>query len=196
MSHPLQCRCGQLRGRVALSAPAVRTICYCPDCRTFARFLPQADAILDASGGTELVATEPSAVVFEHGLDALACMSLSERGLLRWFSTCCRTPIGNTPRDRRMHYVGLVHSCLATKPLEPSFGPVRLRVNTNSATGPVPPNRVGGWLSLFTLLRSLGLSRITGRYRQNPFFPRDDGEPLTRPHVVSRAQRRALSEPS
>jgi hypothetical protein len=88
--HPLQCRCGTLQGYVSLANMAVRAVCYCKDCQAFARFLERSDdAVLNELGGTEIVAMLPRYVHFTQGLEALVCMSLSERGLLRWYSSCC-----------------------------------------------------------------------------------------------------------
>ena len=76
--HPLGCRCGTLRGHVVLPAFG-RAVCYCKDCRAYACFLRREQEVLDEAGGTQIVATLPRRVRFEHeGLDALACMSLSE----------------------------------------------------------------------------------------------------------------------
>jgi len=69
-------------------------------------------------------------------------MSLSEKGLLRWYTACCRTAIGNTPRNPKLSYVGLVHSCLAGSPIEldAAFGPAKAAINTASANGTVNSN--------------------------------------------------------
>jgi hypothetical protein len=39
-------------------------------------------------------------------------MSLSDKGMLRWYASCCNTPIGNTSRDFKVSHVGLLHNCL------------------------------------------------------------------------------------
>jgi hypothetical protein len=83
MTHRLRSQCGAIRGYVALPAKTVRAICYCRDCQAFARYLARAGDVLDEHGGTDIVATAPSHVRFEQGLDALACMSLSATGILR-----------------------------------------------------------------------------------------------------------------
>jgi hypothetical protein len=98
MIHLLQCRCGTLKGHVSRSHVANRCVCYCRDCQAFAHFLGRADEILDASGGTDVIQTRAANVVFTEGKEALACMRLTPNGLLRWYSTCCNTPIGNTVR--------------------------------------------------------------------------------------------------
>ena len=92
-----------------------------------------------------MIQTFPGNVTFTEGQAALACMRLSERGLLRWYTTCCNTPVGNTLANYRVSFVSLIHSCLdATgKSLDDAFGPVRMRVNTKSAKGAVKSSPLG-----------------------------------------------------
>jgi hypothetical protein len=60
---------------------------------------------------------------------------------VRWYTRCCDTPIGNTPADFRMSFIGLLHSCLENdgKSLDESFGPVRMWSFTKRAKTPVRP---------------------------------------------------------
>ncbi|HET8746610.1 MAG TPA: DUF6151 family protein [Ramlibacter sp.] len=139
MAHRFQCACGKLQGEIRQPRHGVRAVCYCRDCQAYAHLLQRADQVLDASGGTDVVATPASNVAITAGREQLACVSLSPRGLLRWYAACCGTPIANTPRNWKLPYVGLVHTCLhQPDPLERSFPRVALRVNTKSAHGPVP----------------------------------------------------------
>lgn len=187
MNHQIQCRCGALSGEVSNTHSAARAVCYCKDCRAYAVHLGQQQSVLDAMGGTEVVATQARYVAFTGGIENLACLSLSKNGLLRWYAKCCNTPIANTPRDWRLPYVGLVHSCLR-KPLESSFHPVQMHVNTRSANGS-PPSMP--WRQASTLLRfvpKIILGRLTGTYRQTPFFS-PAGKPIAEVKVLSRAER-------
>jgi hypothetical protein len=187
-SHPLRCRCGALQGEVELSRTATRAICYCRDCQAYGRFL--GGAVLDGSGGTEVVAMHPRNARFLAGLDSMACLSLSPRGILRWYARCCRTPIGNTTRNRRVAYLGLVHACLGdAEARRESFGPVRLVANRRSALGPAAS---AGPVSSVLALANLGTgvlgARLTGSYRHSPFFD-DTGEPVRVPYVLSLEER-------
>ena len=74
----------------------------------------RSDEVLDAAGGTDIVQTLPKYVEFTDGIDALACMRLTENGLLRWYAECCRTPIANTMANFKLSFVGLIHSGLTT----------------------------------------------------------------------------------
>src|SRR5215470_3449738 len=193
MSHPLRCRCGTLTGSVREPQRASRGVCYCKDCQAFARYLGKADTVLDAMGGTDVVATLPKYVSFTSGTGSLACLSLTDRGLLRWYATCCNTPIGNTSRDFRVPYVGLVHTCLgALAAIEASFGPVRLRVNTQSANGRPKLMPLSTATALLRFAPTVILSRLDGSYRATPFFSAD-GIPIAQRKVLTRTEREAAA---
>ena len=150
---------------------------------------------LNESGGTDIIATIPKYVHFTHGLEQLRCMSLSEKGLLRWYAGCCRTPVGNTPRNPKLPYVGLVHTCLAGSQAEVqrAFGSAHVAINTRSATGSVRPTPVAAFFAVLKIMRNVVWSRISGGYRENPFFRPGGAEPIVLPQVLSPAQRSALS---
>ena len=173
-------------------------VCYCKDCQAFAHFLKSADTVLDAQGGTAIVATVPQQVVFSQGLDALACMSLSDHGLLRWYASCCNTPIGNTPRGSRTPYVGLIESCLKSNSpsLEESFGPVRMVLNTKSARGRVKSTPLGNLVGMLGLMRSVIGTRLSGAYKRNPFFGAAAGAPVARPRELTKVERERITPAS
>ena len=195
MNHPLQCRCGAIKGYVFRPGMAKRAVCYCKDCQAFARFLKQADAVLDEHGGTAIVATVPNLVHFTQGLEALACMSLSNRGLLRWYASCCNTPIGNTSRDFKTPYVGLIESCLksSSPSLQESFGPVRMVINTKSARGSVKSTLVSNLVALLGVMKSVIGARLSGAYKANPFFGTEAGTPVARPRELTKAERERVT---
>jgi len=190
MDHPLRCRCGKLQGHVVLHAAAVRAICYCKDCQAYARFLGTPD-IADRDGGTEVIAMLPRQVHFASGADALACMSLSERGLLRWYARCCNTPIGNTPRNPKLPYAGLVHNCLegGSPSIEASFGRSRVAVNTRSARNEVRSTPIATTFAVARLMSASLGSRLSGAYRDNPFFTPGTDRPIRPVRVLSADER-------
>src|SRR5258707_12477558 len=89
MNHPLQCRCGALKGYVAHSAGVNRCVCYCSDCQAVAHFLGRPSEILDGQGGTEVIQTRPANVSFTQSQQALDSMRLTEKGLFRWYTARC-----------------------------------------------------------------------------------------------------------
>lgn len=186
MKHPFGCRCGTLKGTIRGPGKAIRGVCYCKDCQAYANFLGKAEEILDAAGGTEIVTVLQGCVTFTHGMEKLACMSLSENGALRWYSNCCGTPIGNTVRDFRVSFVGMVHSCLGEEPgsLARSFGPVRMKVNTKSAKNRVQSMPLSTLTSAFRFAASIARARIDGSYKHSPFFDPHQGRPVVPPKIL------------
>jgi uncharacterized protein DUF6151 len=160
-SHPLQCICGRVRGYVDNTRSANRAVCYCHDCQAFAHFLGRASEVLDERGGSDIIQTLPKFLKFTSGVDSIGCMRLTPTGLLRWYSTCCRTPIGNTPLNPKLSFIGLVHSCLESRErsLDESFGAVASCVNTAGARGTPKPKAVGQGRMMARAIRSMLLAR-------------------------------------
>jgi hypothetical protein len=194
--HPLQCRCGRVKGHVVNLSEANRIVCYCKDCQAFAHFLGRGADVLDPSGGTDVVQTLPRNVVFMSGRDALACMRLTEKGLLRWYASCCKTPIGNTADNFKLSFIGLIHSCLdeGDRSVDQSFGPARVRVHTNSARhdprGNPKPRSQGTFIAVLKIVRGLIKARLNGSYKDTPFF--EHGTPIVKPKVLSESERAAV----
>jgi hypothetical protein len=195
MSYPLQCACGRLQGDVSHAEKVMaRGLCYCRDCQAFAHFLGRSGDILNGLGGTEVVAIAPRYVSFRRGLEALACMSLSGRGLLRWYASCCNTAVANTARNPQLAYVGLVHTFLDDSSVSPdeAFGPVRMSVNTQSAKGRVQTMPLQNAAAILKCAVSMAGSRLSGSYRETPFFKAGTDEPIVPPRVLSKDERAAL----
>jgi hypothetical protein len=121
----VHCRCGQVEGRVTGAAKATvnRIVCYCDDCQAYAHHLGRAD-LLDAQGGTDIVQVAPSSFSFERGMDRIACVRLGPKGLYRWHTTCCNTPVGNTLAPA-VPFVGIVAGALGrdTEDRDQAVGP-------------------------------------------------------------------------
>lgn len=190
-THPLRCRCGMLQGHVELGGVSNRMVCYCHDCQAFARFLGRPEDVLDAQGGSEVVQTAPHRIRITQGAEHLAVMRLSDKGMLRWYAACCRTPVGNTMDRRSYPFTGLLSACLDTLPLAPSFGPVRARANTGSAAGEPKPRAFGMAGAVLRILSLVLHSRLSGRYRDTPFFTAA-GAPVAQPTVLSAEARERL----
>ncbi|HSX59447.1 MAG TPA: DUF6151 family protein [Tahibacter sp.] len=194
MTFPVRCRCGTLEGTLANPQRAARAACYCRDCQAYARFLGKPELTLDAKGGTDIVATRPDFLTFTRGADQLRCVSLSDKGLLRWYADCCNTPIGNTPRDAKFPYVGLVHDCLAGSDSErdAAFGPARTALNTGSASGEVKAPRLPLVLGILRIMRNVFSAKLSGAYRRNPFFDVQAGTPVATPRILTEDERKTF----
>lgn len=191
----IACRCGQVRATLDEPSPRAlgRTVCYCADCQAFAHHLGRAD-LLDAKGGSDIVPVAPAALVFRQGLDRIAAVRLSPKGVHRFYATCCRTPLGNAVGPK-VPFVGLLTEAFRAsgqKPddiLQPPVG----AIFGEYALGGLPPGSKGvrfGFM-LTAILRIVGW-RLAGRVWPHPFFDRESKRPLYPVTVLSREQREAL----
>jgi len=187
---PLRCRCGRLRGVAREVGPStgLRLICYCKDCQAFARFLERHD-ILDPAGGTDIFQMPPGRIGLTAGADALRCLRLSDRGILRWYSACCRTPIANTAGPR-FPVAGVIHSIMDHdadgRPREAVLGPPSCRIYEQSATGPIPQMAPSPSLAILARRSAMLLDWwLRGLNRPSPFFDAHTGAPRAEPRVLS-----------
>jgi Family of unknown function (DUF6151) len=186
-SHPLRCQCGTIQGVVADPRNANHCVCYCRDCQAFAHFLGRADVVLDERGGSQIIQVPPKNLTFTQGGEALACMRLTQTGLLRWYAACCNTPIGNTLATPKISFIGLVHNCLETggQSLDASFGPIRAWVNPSGAKGDPKPEAAGRGPVVWWFISRVLKARLNGDYKHNPVFRADTGQPVVVPRVLS-----------
>ena len=184
------CRCGHLQGTLLRDAQATRLTCYCSDCQTYAHALGNAAQVLNAQGGTEVVATLQQHLVFTSGTESLACMSLSPNGLLRWYASCCNTPIASITRDPKLSYVGIVHTCLGDASARAAaFGPASFPVNTKHAKGHVATNSPGTLLRMARIIGAVVGARLSGAWKHSPFFGPDHSTPVAAVQVLTREER-------
>ena len=188
MIHSISCSCGKLQGHIKSVHNINRCVCYCADCQAFARYLKKEEKVLDEQGGTSIVQTIPENVVFDRGIENLSCIRLTDRGLLRWYAACCHTPICNTPPDAKFSFVGLVHSCLGSdrNVLDETFGSIKMYVHTTDALGANKPKSRGTFLGTLRILGMILKARLTGAYKNTPFFNLGStSTPIATPKVLS-----------
>ncbi|MDJ0957576.1 MAG: DUF6151 family protein [Arenicellales bacterium] len=190
----IRCSCGSLHGvvRGVSSDRGNLVVCYCDDCQSFAHFLGRAEEILDAHGGTDIFQISPTCVEFKKGADQLACMRLTPKGLLRWYTNCCKTPIANTLPIYQIPFAGLIHSCFdqvsANRTLDTVLGPVRARVHGRFAKGDLTQLNVHPKIPVANLMRvalMLVRARVHGDHKSSPFFDSKTREPRATPRVLT-----------
>jgi len=110
----LQCQCGKVRGvaRACTGTSGNRVVCCCGDCQAFAEYLQCEEDILDEFGGTEIYQTSQAQVEISSGQDQLKSMRLKRKGLLRWYTGCCNTPVANT-MNAGMPFAGIFLNFMA-----------------------------------------------------------------------------------
>jgi len=191
----LRCRCGEVRGFVADASPRAvnRVVCYCDDCQAFAHRIGRAD-LLDAQGGSDIVQVAPSSVTFVQGQDRIVGLRLAPKGLFRWHTSCCHTPVGNTVTPA-IPFVGIIargfdHGAQRAddvfgKPVGAIFGKFAI------GNPPAGSTRMQPSLLLRAIRMVLGW-RLRGQAWPNPFFARDTRAPIYPLTVLSPAEREAL----
>lgn len=190
MDIAIRCRCGALRGtlRRGASSAGLRVVCYCDDCQAFARFLGNEELTLDAHGGTDILQLSPAQLELSEGADRLACARVTAKGPYRWYTSCCRTPIGNTPPTHQAPFLGLVTACIDPgNSLDEALGPVTLRVMAKYAQGPPPTRDAHEKFSVAHVLRlvvSMLGWRLRGDHKRSPFFDPATGQPVAAPSLI------------
>jgi hypothetical protein len=195
---PLRCQCGLVRGVANDVAPygGFRFVCYCQDCQAFARFLERPD-VLDIAGGTDIFQMPMGRVKLTAGTEVVRCLHISSK-VFRWYTDCCRTPIGNTAGPR-FPIVGLIHSFISRdadgRSRDEALGAPLCRIYERSAVGPLPPNAPPPpSFSLFALRASRLLGWwVRGLGRPTPFFDDRTHAPLSVPRVLTPHERATLT---
>lgn len=184
-----QCSCGRLQGSLA-AASVIHLGCHCRDCQIYAHALGNPDRVLDELGGTDVVTTLQQHLRFTKGKEYLACLSLSQQGLLRWYASCCNTPIANTARDPKLSFAALVHTGLGASggALEAKLGTTRVPVNPKHAWGPVSYSALGALFSTARIVASVLRARVNGSWKLSPFFRPGSAEPVVAPRVLGGAE--------
>ena len=188
----IRCFCGSVRGILINVSARIgnRAICYCDDCQAFANFLSTDCGILDANGGTDIFQVSPAHLMFTQGNEQIACLRLTPKGTFRWYTSCCRTPIGNTFSTGKLPFIGLIHSCMNTegRTLDELLGPVRMRVMARYAIGDIGDmDAYDGfaWTLLVPFIWKLLQWRVRGDHKRSPFFDPVSGQPVVVPRFIS-----------
>ncbi len=191
----LRCRCGEVRGFAADVSPQSvnRVVCYCDDCQAFAHHLGRAD-LLDAHGGSDIVQLAPGSLAFVQGQDRIVGVRLTPKGLFRWYTRCCHTPVGNTVSPA-IPFVGIVVRAFDNDAQTPdeAFGKPIGAILAKYAIG--DPPGASKRMSLSLMLRAIRTVlgwRLRGRAWPNPFFSRDARAPIHPLTVLSPSEREAL----
>ncbi len=193
----LLCRCGAVRGvaRDVTPSSTNHCFCYCDDCQAFAHYLGRADDVLDAHGGSEIVQMSQANLRFTAGSDKIAAIRLTDQGLVRWFASCCREPIGNTMATSALPFVGVLRGFIDAP--QAALGSIRGRGWAKSAKGgrdAVPKDGLPDVLMVARVMFKLAGWRLRGDHKRSPFFDAATGKPLAEPRVLASAAREELRQ--
>ncbi len=183
----ISCRCGTFQGYVSVEGiqTATRVTCFCADCRAAELYLSQPDP---RPNGVDLLHITPDSLTVTQGHEQLQVMRLSPKGLMRWHTSCCNTPVASTLAKPGLPVCALRLSvCTAPDML----GPVRTRSFVPQPNG--PPRTIGALTFVVALFSRMMSARLSGRWKTNPFFDVENARPVRTPTVISKAERAQLT---
>ena len=185
-----RCRCGAVTGviRDADSKRGDRVVCHCSDCQAFATRFQAAERVMDGHGGTDLYQTGCARTRIAQGRENLACIHLTEKPTLRWYATCCDTPMFNTYANGRIPYVTTLLGNCDRGAVDAALGPPIGHLSVEEATsdpGPVP--RLSMVRLMRRFFRRMVRDVVTGDRRRNPLFDGKTLQPIARPRRVGPA---------
>jgi hypothetical protein len=161
---PFSCRCGQVKGTLHEAASNVGTHvrCFCSSCRAAMIYTGDPDP---GDQGVTLFQTTPDKISFQQGQDQLAVFSFGPKNILRWRAACCNAALFTTLRSPKIPLAALITRRLADAT---AIGPVKSQAFVPQPDG---TSQHQGKLALFggVLWRGL-IARLTGRWRNTPFF--------------------------
>ena len=160
-----ECPCGAFAAEVDISR-GTRAVCYCQSCREFAH-RTQIEKELDEAGGLDLFQVAPEEFHILKGAENLTWMRLTPKGPLRWYTTCCNSPVAHTLDTRAIPFVTLPSRGF---PDTDALGPVDVRVFRRFATTRAPDGGKGQAFLYSAFARRVLKSLLTGGWKQNPFF--------------------------
>ena len=187
---PIQCACGAFKAKLNNVGPkhGNRVICYCESCQEFQRYLGKDEEVLDKHGGTDIYQVSPGRLEVQQGKENLACVHLTEKPTLRWYTDCCKTPIGNTLATSKLPFIGLISVCMEAKENEQGLdglvGPVRGQVNSEGARGDISESDIRKSSTASLYLRFFKLiigTKLRGEHKNNPLFDAETGRPIVKP---------------
>lgn len=183
------CDCGALTGTL-LGVDARngnRVDCYCTFCRDAEIYSGKPNP---APGPVALYQTQPFRVRFDSGQDQLAVFSFSPKGLLRWQAKCCGVTLFNTLRAPKIAFSTIMLDRLDDPS---SLGPARTRASIQMPGGKEKNEGMGA--AIWNLLSNALPARVTGKWKDTPFFDIATGQPVAEVYVVPQADRAALTNP-
>ncbi|UAB87436.1 hypothetical protein I5192_09230 [Ruegeria sp. SCSIO 43209] len=180
---PFRCNCGALSGRITEHGVVSGThvVCFCHDCRAAQLYFEQPDP---APGPVEVFQMSPEDIKIDAGVEHLAAMQLSPKGMLRWCARCCNAPLATTPTTPKFPFAGFIVKRI---PHPSSLGPITTRGFVPRADGKQSHEKIR--YAAMGLLKRVLKSRLSGSWKKTPFFDSETGRPVVQPTVLTKNQR-------
>jgi hypothetical protein len=191
----IQCECGKFRAELKAfpkNTPG-RLLCYCDDCQSYLHHLKRGD-LLDKNGGTEIIPAYPADVQIVSGREELKCTRLSDKGMFRFSTACCNTPIANLrPGFPWAGFLRRVYTVKDPAKLDQALGPVRSSIMGRYAKGTPPAGtpRTFNLKGFVTVMPFILKGKILKKHKRSPFFTEDGRAPIVSAHLLSEAELQA-----
>lgn len=176
----LECACGQVKGTLQVVPHAYfHANCMCCDCQDFAAYLNNSEGLLDEHGGTELFQTYPCFMKINQGQANIAGVQLKPKGLYRWYTSCCQTPVANTMTSAKIPFIGVAVKLMkfsddrdGERAKLQMLGPVTLKAFGKYAIGKIPAGAHERFPLFFLpkIMRFMFKGFVSRKYRPSPFF--------------------------
>lgn len=183
---PFSCRCGALKGTLHDVSPSGgnHARCFCSSCRAGLIFTGADDP---GDKGVPLFQSTPDKVSFESGEEHLAVFSFGPKNVLRWQAACCGAGLFITLRNPKIAMATILTERLGdTAPL----GPEKSRAFVPVAGGKT--KHEGAYSLIVGAVTRALAARITGRWKDTPFFDVEKLEPVAAVKLITKAERAAL----
>jgi hypothetical protein len=183
----LGCTCGKVHGVASniTNTSGNRLVCYCNDCQAFAKYLHRETEILDEYGGTDIFQMPLAHIQITSGIEQVRCMRLTSKGMHRWYTECCKTPIGNT-MTAGVPFIGLISTFMGDPDTrESAIGRIRGYTLTKYAKGTIPADRISAFTFL-VILRAIAkmlVWKLRGLNKPSSFFT-NEGKPISEPVIL------------
>ena len=183
---PFSCTCGGIKGTLHGASPTAgnHVRCYCASCRAAVLFTTGRDVGTD---GVELYQTTPDKITFSQGQEKLAVFSFTPAKLLRFRASCCGVQMFTMLPTPKFAFTGVMTDLLTDAN---AIGPVASEAFLPQPDGSTRHRSVA---RLFggTIWRAL-VARVTGRWKDTPFFDIKTGKPVAEIYVPTAAERANL----
>lgn len=194
----IQCECGKFQAELTnfpKNSPG-HLGCYCDDCQTYLHYLGRAD-LLDQAGGTAIIPVYPSEIKITQGQEFLKCTRLGPKGMFRFSTSCCNTPVGNCRPG--FPWVGLVHRVFTVRDpdyLRKTLGPIKSAIYGQYAKG-TPVEGTSSKLTFkdFKAVAPFLLKGfLFGKAKPSPFFLNGSNTPVVEPKMLSLNERNSIRQ--
>jgi hypothetical protein len=120
-------------------------------------------------------------------MDHLAVFSFGERNILRWYADCCGSILFNTIRSPKIAFASIRTDRLSDTD---AIGPVIAEAFVTGKDG--KQRHKGLSRFIFGLVTRIAAARLSGSWKDTPFFDAATLKPIRPVHVVPPSERRAI----